>query len=396
MKGTIQPVYWHSKGFNNLKLDYSIDNKNWTTLCDSVNGKNGFTSLSLPNIQSNNVILKATDLEDDENKFYSQKFNLISQQLWGGPYSKDDKTILLMHFENELSNEANNQLIPNELNPIGIYEENYNKNLGKAFRVFNPNNQTADAIHLKNSESLDLGNNWTIEAWVQVSSIMGERTVASLIINKWDAFNISAGWQHFGAYIGFENGSSVEFYHPEEYNLNDWYHVSLISNATEEKVYFYVNDKNCDEIYKNVKDFPVGSNGEIRKNENIVTIGGLGGGSNLELDGYLDELRITKDIADYQSMLVGINDKITIANHQLAIFPNPITDESIISFNTKTSGKVDLSIYDLKGRKISTLLNANLAAGKHRVLLENVINISGVYLCKLATSEGVSTLKLIY
>lgn len=394
-KGSEQPVYWQSNGIISLKLEYSVNTTTWNTLCDSVLCKSGFTKVKLPDIETDQILLRATDRDEPENMFYSQNFNLISEQLWGGPYEKDDKTLLLMHFENEISNEVNNQLIPNELNPIGVYEENYNKNMGRAFRVFNPNNQAADAIHIKNSENIDLGNNWTMEGWVKVSTILGERTAGSLIFNKWDAFDINAGWQHFGGLIFFENGSELSFQHPEKYQLNEWYHVALISNASEEKVYFLVHDKNYDEIHKEVKSFPAGSNGHIKQNENIVTIGGLGGGSNLELDGYLDELRITKHAVDYKSMILGINDKTTIAHHKLAVYPNPLTDESMISFQTKTNEKVTLLVFDIQGRKVCTLLDENINAGMHTIPVENQIKRSGVYLCKLATSEGVSTLKLI-
>jgi hypothetical protein len=395
-KATQQPVYWQANGINSFKLEYSVNNQNWVVLSDSINGKSGSAMVNLPNVESENIKLKATDLENDRNVYTSESFNLISDQLWGGPYIKDDKTLLLMHFENDLSNEVHNQLIPNELNPIGIYEENYNKNLGKAFRVFNPSNYAADAIHLKNSENLDLGNNWTMETWVKVASIMGERTAASLIINKWDAFNISAGWQHFGASIIFENGTNVEFYHPQGYQLNQWYHVAMISNASEEKIYFYVHDKNYNEIYKDVKNFPAGSNGQIAQNENIVTIGGLGGGSNLELDGYLDELRITKSVANYETMIVGI-DNIYAKERTLNLqcFPNPITSESLISFQTQASGNVDLSVFDMQGRKICTLINKKLHEGQHSIRVSNSSFTNGIYLCKLTTIEGISTKKLI-
>jgi hypothetical protein len=175
-KGTRQPVYWQSSGINTFKLEYSLDNQTWVTLCDSVKSKDGFVMVNLPNINADNIFLKASDLDDTGNTFLSEKFSLNSEQHWGGPYTADDKTLLLMHFENKVQNEASNQLTPNELNPIGIYTDNYNKNMGRAFRVFNPNYQTADAIHVKNSENIDLGNNWTMETWVKVASIMGERT----------------------------------------------------------------------------------------------------------------------------------------------------------------------------------------------------------------------------
>ncbi|MBN2778126.1 MAG: C10 family peptidase, partial [Bacteroidales bacterium] len=395
-KGTNQPIYWKSSGINTHRLEYTVSNSTWITWRDSVNTKDGFILATLPNIETNQIKLRAVDLDEPENTYESENFHLITDQLWGGPYEKDDNTLLLMHFENEIRNEANNELLPNELNPIGIYEDNYNKNMGRSFRVYNPDQFTADAIHIKNSENLDLGNNWTIETWVKVESIMGIRTVASLLINKWEAFDINAGWQYFGAYINYKNGSHIEFGAPKQYKLHEWYHVAMISSAEDQKVYFMVHDKDYNEFYSDVRDFPEGSNGEIAENENLLTIGGLGGGSNLELDGYLDELRITKNVTDYQSMIVGINE-LAENNSQikLSCYPNPVTSESVISFQTKTSGDVDLSIFDIRGRKIYTLLNENRKAGIYTVPVSNALPASGVYFCKLSTEEEVITVKLI-
>lgn len=83
------------------------------------------------------------------------------------------------------------------------------------------------------------------------------------------------------------------------------------------------------------------------------------------------------------------------SDQEFKIYPNPITSESIISFTTKTNDKVNLTVYDLQGRKICTLIDNNLAAGNHTIQLENQIQTNGVYLCKLVTTEGISTKKLI-
>jgi hypothetical protein len=79
----------------------------------------------------------------------------------------------------------------------------------------------------------------------------------------------------------------------------------------------------------------------------------------------------------------------------LKIYPNPISNQSVISFQTKCSGNVNLSVFDLQGRKICTLLDEKMNAGTHTIQLGNQLKANGVYLCKLATLEGVSTLKLI-
>lgn len=47
------------------------------------------------------------------------------------------------------------------------------------------------------------------------------------------------------------------------------------------------------------------------------------------------------------------------------------------------------------GRKICTLLDKRLNAGTNTIQLGNKNQTSGIYMCKLPTLEGVSTLKLI-
>ena len=88
-----------------------------------------------------------------------------------------------------------------------------------------------------------------------------------------------------------------------------------------------------------------------------------------------------------------VNSKVS--NSNLKIYPNPITNESVIYFQTQTSEKVNLSIYDIQGRKICTLIDEKLNTGKHTVPVSNSFPASGVYFCKLQTTEGVSTKKLV-
>jgi hypothetical protein len=85
----------------------------------------------------------------------------------------------------------------------------------------------------------------------------------------------------------------------------------------------------------------------------------------------------------------------SVSQNEFKIYPNPITLNSVISFQIKTSENVDISVYDLQGRKIYTLLNKNLNPELHTIPVGNKIKVYGIYLCKLATSEEISTIKLI-
>jgi hypothetical protein len=186
LKGTEQTIYWQSEGIKAIKLEYSMDNTTWIILSDSLNVPGGNFSVQLPDVVTENIRLKATDLSENGSVYASESFQLVENPLWGGPYESDNQTELLMHFEEDIKNSANTVLLPYETTPIGYYEANFDNNLGKAFRNIN-GNIMGNAILVKNSENIDLGNNWTMEAWVNISSIMGERTVNSLIFNKGDS-----------------------------------------------------------------------------------------------------------------------------------------------------------------------------------------------------------------
>lgn len=102
---------------------------------------------------------------------------------------------------------------------------------------------------------------------------------------------------------------------------------------------------------------------------------------------YIDNFEVNETITGLEG--------ITAANKTFRVFPNPANSNSVVSFKTKSNGNVNLSIYDIQGRKISTLLDKNLHAGSHTIELGNQIQTSGVYFCKLSTEREVSTLKIV-
>jgi hypothetical protein len=88
----------------------------------------------------------------------------------------------------------------------------------------------------------------------------------------------------------------------------------------------------------------------------------------------------------------------TISNsaNNLKVYPNPITSESFISFQTKTSGNVNLSVFDIQGRKISSMVDKTLPAGTYNYSLSKNLPSDGIYFLRLKTQEGIATRKFIY
>jgi hypothetical protein len=73
----------------------------------------------------------------------------------------------------------------------------------------------------------------------------------------------------------------------------------------------------------------------------------------------------------------------------LTAYPNPFKTGTTISFDLPQDSNVDLSIYDLSGRRIKTLLYAYRAAGEHSVVFYPDQLPAGVYVFQIQTRERV-------
>ncbi|MDP6134013.1 MAG: T9SS type A sorting domain-containing protein, partial [Candidatus Marinimicrobia bacterium] len=76
-------------------------------------------------------------------------------------------------------------------------------------------------------------------------------------------------------------------------------------------------------------------------------------------------------------------------------YPNPFNPTTTLSFSIPVDSEVILSIYNLQGRQVSTLVNGNMAAGYHSVVWNADRYSSGVYIVKMMTSEFTKTQKLM-
>lgn len=64
-------------------------------------------------------------------------------------------------------------------------------------------------------------------------------------------------------------------------------------------------------------------------------------------------------------------------------YPNPFNPNTTISYQLPVDGKVKLSIYNMNGKKIITLVNDNLSAGYHTVNWDASGFSSGIYFYRL-------------
>ncbi|MCF7859892.1 MAG: T9SS type A sorting domain-containing protein, partial [Candidatus Cloacimonetes bacterium] len=84
----------------------------------------------------------------------------------------------------------------------------------------------------------------------------------------------------------------------------------------------------------------------------------------------------------------------------LSNYPNPFNPSTTISFSIQYDIKAELSIFNIKGQKITTLINEHLSKGKHSIVWSgkdqngNFIG-SGIYLYKIKVGKQESVKRML-
>ena len=105
----------------------------------------------------------------------------------------------------------------------------------------------------------------------------------------------------------------------------------------------------------------------------------------------------------YQAARIKISDIPTAIDDEIAVlpvefqlaqnYPNPFNANTTISFSLEKTGDVELTVYDLAGRKVIDLVNGVQSAGNHEIIWDgNDANggnaATGVYFYKLTMAGG--------
>ena len=75
-------------------------------------------------------------------------------------------------------------------------------------------------------------------------------------------------------------------------------------------------------------------------------------------------------------------------------YPNPFNTSTLIKYNLPTQSQTTLEIYDILGRKVTTLYNGPQAAGGHQLVWNAADLSSGVYFYKLTAGDYIETRRM--
>ncbi|HEY3369360.1 MAG TPA: cellulase family glycosylhydrolase [Prolixibacteraceae bacterium] len=109
---------------------------------------------------------------------------------------------------------------------------------------------------------------------------------------------------------------------------------------------------------------------------------------------WFDNLRING------TPLTSTEGKIDASPFKASVYPNPVTGHTTIQYNLPKKGLVNVSIYNLSGKKMATLVDQQQAQGAHQVRWNNGSAdtsklTNGVYICKISSLGKTSTLKIV-
>lgn len=115
-----------------------------------------------------------------------------------------------------------------------------------------------------------------------------------------------------------------------------------------------------------------------------------GEGNETSMDGHALPVQVTFLI---QSGPVSIDDDVTIPG-QITLdqnYPNPFNPTTNISFTLSSAQDVDLGVFDLLGRRVTTLTSGLTPAGSYDVPFDGTSLASGMYLYRLTSDEATIT-----
>lgn len=366
-------IQWDTTTVKTVRIEYSQNGADWSAISSATPALNKIYKWVLPDNLSGAYQLKITDLTNSNNYAVSGKLAVLKNNPVGGPYLDDKNTVLLLHFDNNLSNRSQQAKDANGNTASLTTDTDGVDQLGRCYK-------TGSDLSVPSNATLNLSGDWTIEAWAKLNSYNTGNNMYlfwkpgdsdmyqsnySLEVNPWWG-NVLYGYYFsgFNSRIGVI-GPQIE--------LNKWYHFAFIRDTKNSKIQVIVHDKNRNQIfiadqpytpvstYINSRDLQIGTN----------------------LDGYIDEVRISNVVRNFAS---------TIINHATdnhpTIYPNP--SNGIIYFS-HMQGEGEIKVFDIQGR----ILLTHQLSGDNLEKVDLTSLNSGIYFIHLTQDKKTLVEKVI-
>ncbi|MBI9031812.1 M6 family metalloprotease domain-containing protein [bacterium] len=376
ISGGMSNISWIRKNnVSNIELAYSTDNGiNWQTIAQ-VNANTGSYNWEIPEINSNEVLLKVTEIA-------TGKFDVINQPL---TVISSLNTPLLVSPANNASNVDTDPVISwSEVMGASGYDLEIALDDSFAEIFFDEN-------YTDNEAGLDNLNSFTTYYW-RIKATSG-----NLVSDYSETYSFTTGDfttapnsvslllpANNAVYVSYED---VEF---------AWQNVFAAQNYVLQvcqNVYFYndlIEITDIDEATYTIPEL----NPLTRYYWRVRAYNSFGSSGWSSINQFLTQQAVSNE-----------NDIATLTNQYTGNYPNPFNPETTISFNVGKSSKgdtqqVNARIYNLKGQLVKELVNDRLKSDSYKYTWKGKDAsgkdvASGVYYLKLQIGNDIQTGKMV-
>lgn len=154
----------------------------------------------------------------------------------------------------------------------------------------------------------------------------------------------------------------------------DWQTYSLTADPGAEKIYWFTVDNDQHVIKRSNYD-----------------------GSSVEriIEG-LPSSFIDRKLILYGDGITGTDQQVTISSDfRFDLYPNPTNDNSTLTFQMPDKARVNISLFDLSGQKVNTIINEIRQKGDHSIVFSRNKLTAGVYFIRGQTNGSLNVVKLI-
>jgi len=101
-------------------------------------------------------------------------------------------------------------------------------------------------------------------------------------------------------------------------------------------------------------------------------------------------------VLSFMTLETAVNNSIPTEYALLQNYPNPFNPRTAISYQLSEDSDVYLSIFDINGRKVATLINESMQVGYHSVNWDASHVSSGIYFYRLQAGDFIDTKKMVF
>jgi hypothetical protein len=115
--------------------------------------------------------------------------------------------------------------------------------------------------------------------------------------------------------------------------------------------------------------------------------------------GWWDDLAQAEGVVDMAVESESMTPSIVHAGRRLAATPNPFNPRTEVYFFMTAMGRVEIDVFDVRGRLVSKLVRGDYPAGQHSVVWNGTDGsdrtvASGVYYLRMASPDGIDDMRV--